>query len=417
MKKKLIIILVFILSLTTEAQVSVVKVTDSLLSQGKYQQALELLKNKEETTANLHKIGSIYQTIGNYTKAIETYKKALKISNNDVIKTRLAKVYTSAGFPSKAIKLYEEIIQKDSSNLLVANSLGKLYLSNGKTKSALKIYKYLTKKDTLNPNYPYQLGVAYNREKKFFEMGDSYLEAFKRDSLHVKSIYRLAKFYKDLKFKDSTLLFIDKGLQIASNNINFNNLKANVSYTFKDYKTSLKHLKRLDSLQYKSVNMYELFGLCYMNFEQYDEAKKSFEKAMELNPRNATILYRLASVYYKTGEKKKAMFTLMRSIYAAKPNLDRQYYLLGTIFKEEGKLKMAITNFKDSYLNNSKNYKALFELATTEDAFYKEKKIAYKDYQKYVENFAKKDAKMTVFAKLRIKEIKEAYFLKGETLD
>ncbi len=418
MKKKFITIVVFIISFTTEAQVSVVKVVDSLLLKGNYQKALQILENQDKkTTENLSKTAAIYQSIGNYSNAISYYKKALETKDDIIIKTKLAKTYALAKHPLMAIELYEQIIQKDSLNLLVANNLGKLYLSNYKIALAKKIYQYLQKKDTLNPNYPYQLGVALGRQKDFFKMGDSFLEAYRRDSLHIKTIAGLVHFYKDLKFKDSTVLFIDKGLKVAPNNINFNNLKANNSYTNKDYKTTLKHLKRLDSLGYKSVNMYELFGLCYLKSEDYDLAEQNFMNALQINPKNSTVLFRLASLYYKTDKIKKAKVTLMRSIYLAKPNLHRQHYLLATIFKEEGNLKMAIKSFKDAYQNNSKNYKALFELAMAEDTYYKEKKIAYYNFQKYIERFGDIDTELTAYAKQRTKEIKEMYFLEGVTLD
>lgn len=418
MKKKLITILIIIISFTTEAQVSVVKVVDSLLLQGNYQKALDLLENQEiKTIATFDKTASIYQSIGNHNKAIEFYKKALKIKEIDVIKAKLGKVYNAVGLPLDAIKIYEEIIQKDSINLLVVNSLGKLYLSNRQTKKAAKIYQYLKRKDTLNPNYPYQLGVALGRQKKLFEMGENYLEAYKRDSLHIKSIYRLAKFFKDLKFKDSTMLFINKGLKIDKNNINFNQLKANISYTSKDYKRAIKHLKRLDSLNFKSVNTFELLGMSYLKLDDNVMAEKYFKKALEVDGRNSTIAYRLANLYYNRKENKKAMYKVLNSIYFGKPDLDRQYYLLAIILKEDNKLKMAIVNFEKSYQNNSQNHKALFELATTSEVYYKDKKIAYKHYQRYVDKFEEYDKKMTTYAKQQINKIKKYYFLEGEILD
>ncbi|MCF6278722.1 MAG: hypothetical protein L3J14_00060 [Flavobacteriaceae bacterium] len=418
MKKKIITILVLIISFTTEAQVLVVKVVDSLLLQGNYQKALKHLEHQEiKTITNFDKTASIYQSIGNHNKAIEFYVKALKIKEIDAIKVKLGKTYNSAGLSLNAIKIYEEIIQKDSTNLLVANSLGKLYLSNRQIKKAAEIYQYLKKKDTLNPNYPYQLGVALGRQKKLFEMGDSYLEAFKRDSMHIKSIYRLAKFFKDLKFKDSTKLFIDKGLKIDKNSINFNQLKANSLYASKDYKGAIKHLKRLDSLNYKSVNTFDMFGMAYLKLDDDIMAEKYFKKALKIDRRNSTITYRLASLYYKRKENKKAMYKVISSIYYGKPDLDRQYYLLAIILKEDNKLKMAIVNFEKSFQNNSQNYKALFELATTSEIYYKDKKIAYKHYQKYIDKFEERDKKMTDYAKQRANEIKKEYFLEGEILD
>ncbi len=419
MKKTLLVVFLLIITFKTEAQSSVFKVVDSLLLHGDYQKVLTVLENTTPKTVFIfEKTADIYQAVGNYNKAIENYVSALRIEEVATIKVKLGKVYDSAGLTSDAILIYEEIIQKDSTNLLVANGLGKLYLAKHQPKKAETIYRYLKKKDTMNPNYPYQLGMALSKQNQFYEMGDNYIEAYKIDSLHFKSIYRLAKFYKKLHFKDSTVFFINKGLAIDKNNINFNQLKANVLYTSKDYEGAIKHLNLLDSLNYKSANSYEMLGMAYQHLDSLDTAETYFEKAIKLDMMNPGLLYRMANLLYIKKENKKASFNLMMAIYAAKPDLDKQYYLLGIIQKEAGELKKAIVSFEKALENNSQNYKALFELATTSDDYYKDKKIALKRYQNIIDRFKleEKDSDMTLFSKRRVKEIKEELFLEGETI-
>ncbi len=89
-----------------------------------------------------------------------------------------------------------------------------MYLSQNQPKRAEKLFKFFQSKDPENPNYPYQIGECLDKQNKFNEMGQSYLNAYKLDNLHLKSIFELAKFFKALRFQDSTTLFIDKGLQI-----------------------------------------------------------------------------------------------------------------------------------------------------------------------------------------------------------
>jgi tetratricopeptide (TPR) repeat protein len=301
--------------------------------------------------------------------------------------------------------------------LLVANSLGKLYLSQNQPKRAEKLFRFLQSKDPENPNFPYQIGESLEKQNKFNEMGQSYLNAYKLDTLHLKSIFELAKFFKALRFQDSTTLFINKGLQIDSNNINFNQLKANDLYFAKDFKNTLTYIKKLDSLNYISVSTYEMAGMCYYNLQEFDLAETYFKKAIRLDPSDYTIYYRLATLYYDKKDYKMSKFFLFQSIGAAKPDLDRQYFLIGIIYKEENNLKEAIDSFEKSYQNNYSNYKALFELATTSDVYYEDKKIALKRFQQYISKFKRNDEKMTIYAENRIEEIKKHYFLKGEIVD
>ncbi|MDX1830315.1 MAG: tetratricopeptide repeat protein [Lutibacter sp.] len=418
MREILITLLLLITVLKTEAQSSVFTFVDNLLLQGNYKKALVLLDKQQPKTIELYnKTANIYETIGNYNKAIEYYKKALLIQEDSKIKVKLGNAYKSAGLISDAILIFEKIIKKDSSNLLVDNSLGKLYLMKNQPKKAEKIYRFLKKKDSLNPNYPYQLAKSLAKQHKNLAMGQSYLDAYDLDTLHFKSIYELAKFFKTLNYKDSTMLFIDKGLKIDSTNVNFIQLKATELYYSKEFKKSLNFLNRLDSLGFESVNTYQMVGMCYYNLKEYNLAEEYYKKALKLDRTNPKILYRLGTLYYEQKKPKLAKIYLFQSIMYGKGDLDKQYFLSGVIAREENNLKLALRLFEDSYKNNRDNYKALFQWAIVSDVFYKNKKIALKLYQNYFNQFKNKDKEITEYVVNRIKEIKKQYFIEGEIVD
>ncbi len=418
MKRIFVTVVLLIIVIKTEAQSSVFTTVDNLLLKGDYKKALVLLEEQQpKTEILLSKIANIYETIGNYNKAIQYYNKILKIEDNVNIKVKLGNAYKSAGLSTNAILIFEDIIKKDSSNLLVINSLGKLYLLKNQPNKAEKIYRFLKKKDSLNPNYPYQLAKSLAKEHKTLAMGQSYLDAYNIDTLHFKSIYELAKFFKTLKYKDSTMLFIDKGLKIDSTNVNFIQLKATELYYSKKFKQTLNYLNILDSLKFKSVNTYQMAGLCYYNLKQYDLAEKSYKNALRIDRSNAVILYRLGTLYYQQKKIKLAKLFLFQSIMYGKGDLDKQYFLSGVIAKEENNSKMALSLFQDSYKNNSNNYKALFQWSVTSDFYYKDKKIALKLYQNYLQRFEKKDSEISKYIVNRIAEIKKQYFIEGEIVN
>ena len=155
---------IFFLSFAVRAQTTVFVNIDELLLKGNYQEALGLIGKQPKTMLVFDKTAGIYQTMGNYTKAIEFYKKALQIDSLTTIKVKLGNAYNLSGLKSKALLTYEDIIKRDSSNLLVLNSLGKIYLSEFQAKRSEKIYRYLKRKDSLNPFYPFQLAEALSKE-------------------------------------------------------------------------------------------------------------------------------------------------------------------------------------------------------------------------------------------------------------
>lgn len=112
----------------------------------------------------------------------------------------------------------------------------------------------------------------------------------------------------------------------------------------------------------------------------------------------------------------KARLNYMIATFKGKQPRDEELFGLATTYLKEKKPKQAIKAFQEAFDENSRNYKALYQLAKTCDDFYKDKKIAYKHYIKYIETFYDKDDVIAAFVKRRIKDIKKEYFMKGEIL-
>ena len=151
---------------------------------------------------------SLYQ-VGNYSKAIQSYKK---LENNSYTSTQIAKAYKALGNSKKAIENYEKVLRVDSLNTLVLYDYGKLLFSAGKLEKSLVIFEQLQLKDTLNPNFHYQIGLAKEglQQEDFI---DSYEKAFQLDPQHQKSSYKIIKNYIETKDFDKAKEIIKIGLQ------------------------------------------------------------------------------------------------------------------------------------------------------------------------------------------------------------
>ena len=235
--------------------------------------------------------------------------------------------------------------------------------------------------------------------------------------LHLNSVYEVAKFFKTINVRDSSRLFIEKGLKIDSTNINFLQLKANDQYFGKEFEEAISTLKKLETLNYKSVNTYEMFGTSYFNLEKIDTAEIYFKKALKLDRMNPKLLYRMATIEYQKDNFKMAQFYVMQAIMYSKPDLDKEYMLLGIMAKDELDFKKAVKYFDEAVKNNRDNVDALFQLAFASDYYYEDKKVALKHYEKFLERFESKSPNLTKYASDRIKQIRKKYFIEGEIVD
>ncbi|APZ45162.1 hypothetical protein BW723_02120 [Polaribacter reichenbachii] len=416
MKKKILFILIFAI-VKVEAQTSTFSVADSLFAKGRYKLALKELDNKEASFLSNYKKAVIYESIDNYKKAAFYLEQAITFNDNEKAKLKLAKNYRALKQSKKAIPIYEEILAKDSLNLVLKYQLGKLYLINKKPKKAVATFKYLVKNDFENANYSYHLGLSYALNGQRDPMINSFIDTYQKDSTHIKAISRLAKSFHKLKDLDSTQLFVNKGLAISPNDLDLNKLKINQFFRDKKYKESIPFLLNIDSLYTKETYGTSLLGKAYYNIDSLDKAKKYFTKLKFKDRENFKAHTYLGHIDFKQEKYNSARMNYIMATFIGKEKRDEEYYGMARVFYELKKPKQAINAYQNAYKENPRNYRALYQLAKLSDDYYKDKKIAYKHYIKYIETFYDTDEGMSAFVRNRIKEIKKEYFLRGETLN
>lgn len=417
MKKKFTIIVLLFSIYKAEAQTSAFVTIDSLLLKGRYQLALQKLEAIQPPTfASNKKIATIYESIDANKNAIKFYEKALNLKEDYATKVKLGKVYRKEKQYRKAIKTFEEIKAVDAENLLVQYQLGRLYLLTKQPEKSKETFQNLIAKDSQNANYSYQLGLAYAMLKKRNLKINSFLDAYEKDDAHIKSIHQLAVAFTLLRDQDSASIFINRGLKVNPNHIPLNKMQANKLYREERYLDGIKVLEKIDSLQPFELFTQKMLGRNWLKLKNYEEAKKYFRKAKKIDRQDYKIYTYLGQIALEQKELRTAYFNFLQATYVGKEKRDQEYYGLGQVHLEKEETKEAIKMFEKAFRENSKNYKALFQVASKSDDFYKNKKIAYKHYQKYIDRFEKKDTALTNHANLRIQQIKKYYFLKGETI-
>ena len=416
MKKKILILLLFFI-VKVEAQTSTFSAIDSLFEKGRYQLALKELKHiKSPSFLSNYKTAVIYESIDNYKKTVEYLEKALVFKEDYKAQLKLAKAYQRIKKTAESIIIYQKLVEKDSMNLILKYQLGKLYLNSRKSKKAIQIFKNLISKDNTNAHYSYQLGLSYALKNDRDRMINSFLDTYRKDSTHLKAIVHLASSFNKLHEKDSTQLFVEKGLFLNDKHINLNKIKINQLYKDKKFLEAIPLLKKIDTIARNDTYPTSMLGRSYYNIDSLKQAKMYFRKLWNIDRENYKSFTYRGHIAMKEKNYMSAKINYRMATFVAKEKRDEEYYGLASVFYQMKQPKDAMINFEKAWKENYNNYKALYQLAKLSDDYYKEKKIAYKHYIRYLNKFQERDKVITQFVKKRVKEIKKEYFLKGEDL-
>lgn len=195
----------------------------------------------------------------------------------------MARLYKTIGQNYKAISIYESLLAKDPDNSLAAYQLAKLLLQVKNQKKQYPLLQELQKVDAENANYLCHEGIANTMLKNKNKAIDNFLQAYRKNDAHFKAIERLAYAYVLLQDKDSTALFVNRGLELRPEHIAMNKIKINALYRDKKYAKAEQLLQKMDTIAPNAIYVKKMLGRTCLKLKEYQKAKQYFQQAQKLN--------------------------------------------------------------------------------------------------------------------------------------
>lgn len=345
--------------------------------------------------------------LGNYSKAIEVYKK-----NNQVTAyEKIAEAYMGIGNYDLSLEYYKKCIASKPNNIIVKYKYGKLLSKTRKDNKALKVFNELIEQNNHNPNYYYELGLILEHQQKP-EALQKFEIVFKIDSTHQKAIHKLAKHHLLKKHYDSVNFYSDAGLKLYVNNKNLISLKAQNFYRQKKYQESIKYFDKLLELNEQNQFIFERLSSCYSKINKPFFAIKYSLLALGFDKSDVDNLNTLGELYLEVGEYKKAEIFLKESISRMNVSLDQKLVRLGYAQHQQENYIEAVKSFKKALKENTNNEEALFYLAYSKDKYYKDLNAKIIEYEKFRKKFPNSKFKSTV--DFRLKRLKKERFIKAD---
>jgi ATP-dependent Clp protease ATP-binding subunit ClpC len=247
--------------------------------------------------------GALYQAMGNlhlaklqFEKAEANFKKATSLRpNQPSLLIKLAEVYQKENKIDQALDEYKKILIIEDSNLETLRNLGRLYKEKGQWAEALKYFEKILKLNSKDSNAAYEAKEMYrklNNPQKAIDIMKDYQRAdvsyFNWAMHHIFEIL-----YYDLKDDKQLCELVEK---TYPNKIN-------------------------DSF------VYDYYGYSLMNLNRLEEAAKSFQRFVELEPKNARVMRELGRVFCDLQKYQEAIDVVTQSLTIENKNSYGYYYI------------------------------------------------------------------------------------------
>ncbi|CAF4664648.1 unnamed protein product, partial [Rotaria sp. Silwood2] len=293
-----------------------------------YQILIETATSNKARGDYNHMLGCVYNGLGEYSKAIKFYERALDIK--------------------------EKAIPQNLPNLAASyGNIGNVYDSMGEYSKALSSYERSLeiRKIALPPNHPDLAGSYGNIGNVYSSMGE-YLKA-------------LSYYEKDLEISQRTLPPNHPDFATSYNNIGL------VYYNMGEYSKALSSYER--SLEIRKIALppnhpdfaqsYNNIGNVYNNMGEYSKALSSYERSLEIqkialppnHPDLASSYNNIGNVYRNMGEYSKALSSYERSFEIQQialppnhPDFAQSYNNIGNVYYNMGEYSKALSSYERS---------------------------------------------------------------------
>jgi tetratricopeptide (TPR) repeat protein len=388
-------------------------------------QILLLISCKTEAQSSVLRIADSLYSNGNFTKAIENYK--LYNPQGDVY-VKLAKSYMGFGSYDSALLHYKLATEAYPEQTLIKYEYAKLLAKTKKYKEASILFEDLITRDIKNPNYHYELGLATEqiRDVKTSKVKidtvnplnnrgkaqQHFLRAYELDNTHQKTIFKLAKFQLIKRNYETSREYIDVGLSSYENNAALISLKAQGLFYEQRYHKAVLWFEKLLTLGENSKFIYEKLSDCYAKTYRNEEAIAYLKQALKFDKEDTGNLYNLGLLYEKEKDYKKAEQYISLSIKLENYPLDKEYTDLARVYNYLKQPENAIKAYNKALKENPDNMYASFLIVHTKADYYKDTDAKIKLYENFITNNSK--SPFVNMAKQSLSKLKKEQFLKGE---
>jgi tetratricopeptide (TPR) repeat protein len=196
--------------------------------------------------------------------------------------------------------------------------------------------------------------MVYAKQKKLKEALNIYDEILQfSDDLPDIYIYAI-EVALDLKDYQKAKKYTEKALEKFSDNLDINFLAGIVFDKLGQFSATEKFMKKVISIKSDHAEALNYLGYSYAERGiNLQEALSLIEKAVNLKPNNGYYLDSLGWVYFKLGDKQKALNYLIEAIkYVNDDPVIFEH--LGDVYKELGQYKNALEAWQKSLLYHEK---------------------------------------------------------------
>ena len=238
-----------------------------------------------------------------------------------------------------------------------------LLKSNQFTK-AKQFIENLLKSEKENITYIFYYGLILANERKYRDAINFFEKALAADKSHYDSNFNIAGCYQGLLIFDKAIEYYENCSKINTNKFEPYHQIGICYKQLRKYEDSISNLKKALKISVNAKSFY-ILGNVYRENGQFEEAKRSFEKSIDINKEFTQSKLSLANleIDYENYERAGRMLDEIIKSNESETVLISAKIMIGNILKSKGDFEKAIKINQDILEKDTNNVDALYNIS------------------------------------------------------
>ncbi len=311
---------------------------------GEFEKALEYLEKIPRDADTLMSAGGIYRDMGNYEKAAEKYKEALKLRPGIIDSyIKLGDIYAGRGEYGKA-KEYLKRAADIAPLPGVYRSLANAYQNIGEFEKALKFLEKALEFSPGDTDTLMGMGDIYRGRGDYGTAARFYEKVLEKRPEYHPGYINLGGVYKDMGEYDKALVLLRQALKIKATFDTYMRMGELYENTAA-HKKAAEYYGKAFRLRPASADANLRLGLVYSRLSKHSKATEYFERAVELDKNIPHAFMEVAAIHRKNHNFEKSVHYLKKAIEYA-PGFSDPLRELGYVHSRMRKYDEALAYFE-----------------------------------------------------------------------
>lgn len=177
----------------------------------------------------------------------------------------------------------------------------------------------------------------------------------------INTLIALGHLYRLLGQPEEANRFYEKAIKASPDNFHLNVFSAKMFYQEDALQQAVERIEKALELNPNDASVWDVHGGLLLRLGREKEALMSFEKAIELEPERHATLFALSVLYQRTGRDQEAL-KLLEALVVKHPEDPALKYQLGLLHFSQGRSGQALEVWEEVFVKGVRSPQFLFNL-------------------------------------------------------